>query len=178
MDRFHYLAALTGPLLLSGCVSTQTAAEETVTVSKRPWFGICAGLCPNYDVTVWADGRVMAVRHSWHGADEIERFRVSRIDAARFRSILLPYRPSAVQQREPVCHHAVPPEQAQLVLKVREVEILWSSPSHRRRVIACDAREISEALRQALRAVQLYPSGRRITQEDEPDNPEIRTRLD
>jgi hypothetical protein len=156
----------------------QPAAEETITIAKRPWFGICAGLCPNYDVTVWADGRVLAVRHSWHGLDEIERFRVSRLEAARFRSILLPYRPIAIQQREPVCHHDVPQEQSRLVLKVREVELLWSSPPHRSRLIACDTRELSEALRQALRAVQVYPDGRRITHEDEPDNPELRSAYD
>jgi hypothetical protein len=173
--HFLHLATLVGAFLLAGCVSTKPFAEETVTVSVRPWFGICTGVCPNYDVTIWGDGRVFAVRYGFRALAGIERFRVSRAEAAEFRRIMRPYRPAGNQRGEPVCHHPVAPDDEPFVMKVREFEMVWSSQGVRRRLIACDDPERNEALSRALRAIQMYPDGRRITREDEPYNPKFGT---
>jgi len=66
---------------------------QPITVSQRFEGIICAGVCPNNDVTVWSDGRVSVVRHQSNGADHLDHFRVTRAEAAKFRSILLPYEP-------------------------------------------------------------------------------------
>ena len=162
MLRFVAAVILSGLPLLSGCASVGTAVSmESISVSRRPWFGVCAGVCPNYDVTVWADGRVLSVRRYSHVPDVVQRFRVPTRDAAQFRSILLPYRPTNAQDVEPTCEHRVSPDEAELVLKVREIEMVWSGPSGPSRLVACDNPALLEALRRALWSVNLYLDGNR-----------------
>jgi hypothetical protein len=128
-------------------------------VSRRPWYVICAGVCPYYDVTVWADGRVLTKL-----GNHEERFRVSRAEAAAFRSKLRPFRPAGEQPDPLVCSHDGRPEDAPLVMKVREIEIRWSGTDHPARLAACDNSlyaDLREAIRQALWSVHLYVDGRR-----------------
>jgi len=151
--------AFMGFLGVAGSTSTPTGARESITVSRRPWFAICAGVCPNYDVTVSADGRVVAKR----GSGE-ERYRVSRAEAARFRKKLQPFRPVGEQRDPLVCAHEGRPEDAPLMMKVREIEIWWSGVPHPARLAACDTAayaDLTEAIRQALWSVHLYVDGRR-----------------
>jgi hypothetical protein len=84
--------------------------------------------------------------------------------AADFRSKLQPFRPLGEQADPLVCSHAGRPEDAPLVIKVREIEIRWSSTDHPARLEGCDNAAyagLTEAIRQALWAVQLYVDGRR-----------------
>lgn len=159
---------LVGLVLVTGCVSTFPAGRPSTTVSRRLWYAICTGICPNYDVTVWADGRVLVVRRSANPdsrRDEVERFRVSSAEAAEFQRRLLPFRPAGQLPEPLVCYHAdVRAEEAPLVLKVREVEINWSDPDHPARLVACDnasGQGLTEAIRQALWSIHLYVNARR-----------------
>ena len=93
--------------------------------------------------------------------DAVQRFRIPKRDAAHFRSALLPYRPANTQEADPTCEHKVSPDEAELVLKVREIEIVWSGPFGSRRLVACDNPALREALRRALWSVNLYPEGNR-----------------
>lgn len=147
--------------LCGGCLDVPSAyAAEKITVSRAHWFLICTGVCPSYTVTVSADGEVTAENH-W--TNRAERFRATVPEANRFRSILRQYRPTVSQQAEPTCHHDVPPQLAGSVLKVLEIEIVWSGPPRPSRLVACDSTgsALNEALRQALWSGGLYVDGTR-----------------
>ena len=156
-------AVLLGILLISnGAPARPQISNETITVSRRPWFAICAGVCPNNDITVRSDGRVVAVRHHLEEPDEIERF-VTRAEVAFFRSKLLPYRRS-YDWPAPTCEHNVSPEEAPGVMKVTEIEITWSDSDRTGLFIACadqNAVKLLEAIQEALWAVHLYVTGHR-----------------
>lgn len=157
-------AGLIGLLLLPACASTSPGARETITLARRNWFGGCISNCPNYDITVWDDGHVVARRHSYGAPDRVERFRVSPTAVSAFWKVLLPFRPPGSGPVPPVCHHDLPPEEAPFVMKVTEIEIRWIGAEHRTRLVACDVREsvhLLEAIRQALWSVNLYYDGRR-----------------
>jgi hypothetical protein len=154
---FHRLAF--GFLGIAGLTSAPSVAPESITVSRRPWFAICTNVCPDYDVTVSADGEVVAKR----GSNE-ERFQVSPAEAADFRNKLRPFRPVGEQPDQLVCAHDGRPEDAPLVMKVREIEIRWSGTSRPARLSACDNAlhaDLTEAIRQALWSVHLYVDGPR-----------------
>ncbi len=108
---------------------------------------------------------MLALRHRGNpGDDEVERFRVSRAEAADFRSKLLPYRPAGEQTKLFDCFHTGRPEDAPMVMKAREIEIKWSGTGHPARLEACDNAiysDLTEALRQALWSVHLYQDGHR-----------------
>jgi hypothetical protein len=156
--------ALMGLLGLSSCVSTGTSLSgETITVSRRPWFGICAGVCPNYDITVQPDGRVWSVRHHFDAADEVARLRVSGNQLVHFYSFLAPYQPNDGDPIPSKCEHHVSPQEAQLVLKAIEIEIKWFDASNSAHRIACDTPEnaaLREAIDGALRSLDLDIAGR------------------
>src|SRR4051794_13323281 len=117
MRKLFRRIAFVAFLGVAGCTSTPSVGRESIIVSRRPWFAICAGVCPNYDVTVSADGGVVAKR----GHHE-DRFVVSRAEAADFRMKLQPFRPVGEQPDPLVCtHDDVRPEDAPLVMKVREI---------------------------------------------------------
>jgi hypothetical protein len=155
---FHR-SAMVGLLGVVGLTSMPLAARETITVSRRPWFAICAGVCPYYDVTVRPDGHVLVKRGNFE-----ERFRVSPAEAADFFSKLRPFRPAGEEPDQLICVHDGRPEDAPLVMKVREIEIKWSDTRHAARLTACDNSvyaDLIEAIRQALWSVHLYVDGRR-----------------
>ena len=143
-------------LALTGCASIPPhAPEDAITVSRRGWFAICVGICPEYDVTVQGGGRVWAVRRSYGAPDWVIPLRLSPARAARFRAILEPYRPARGDPEDLQCVHDVPPEEAQLVMKVTEFEIKWSDGRH---LIACDTpdnRPLRDAIDEALKSVGL-----------------------
>jgi hypothetical protein len=82
-------------------------SEQPISVSQRPEAIICAGVCPNNDVTVWPDGRVLVVRHQLNARDQVEHFRVSHAEAIRFRGILLPHQAGSGRSELHVLQNAV-----------------------------------------------------------------------
>lgn len=151
-------------------LSTPTAAKprmasETITISRRPWFAICAGLCPNYDVTVSKNGEVAARIRSAGERDAVTRYRVSRSDVARFRGILQPLKPRAFHLTRPSCDHAVTAEERPLLLRVSEIEIRWGNAGSRQRLMACDNerdQQIRQTIERALEAVHLSVAAQRL----------------
>jgi len=163
MRAAAHCAALTALLSLSACASTPPTPVEKITVARRNWFVICMGVCPKYDVTVWSDGRVLAVRHIFEAPDEVEKFQVSRRNAAKFRAKLLAYRPVVDPPAPTLCDHHLSQGEAPLLIKVTEIEIRWSD-NHPNRLVACDTaenRKLIEDIRQALWSVHLYLTAHR-----------------
>lgn len=169
MSGFSRYASVALLLLLSGCATP--AAEnsgESITVSRRPWFGLCTGVCPNYDVTVEGSGRVWAIGHRAGAADALAAPRVSRRQLARFRGLLAPYRPAAGHGEPDQCKHAVNGQEAKLVMDVREIDIRWSRKGRSDQLIACDVPEnarLVAAIAEALAALGLSADGRPVDRE-------------
>jgi hypothetical protein len=153
MAQARWLAV--APLLpvLAGCATAgPLAAGESISISQRHDYAICTGLCPNYDLTVRADGLVdvQQVRLDEHPASE--RYRVPPAQAAPFARILQAYRPHGVKGT-PICDHTGF-EARGMTLDVVEVQITWSAPTGDR-LYSCHDPEVRDAIRRALLQVGL-----------------------
>jgi len=125
--QMHSLRMLLGLFfceLVVACASTSSRVpDHSISVSTRTTFMVCTGVCPNYNLTVWPDGRVLVVRHFTGDADEVKHFRVSPSEAAQFAHLLLPYRPSTSLTPDS-CRHSepsVPP----FSMEGADLEITW-----------------------------------------------------
>jgi hypothetical protein len=72
-------------LLPSPAQSRSPSSGISVSIKTPTDLVVCTGFCPDLDVTVWKDGRVLGNRSG--------SFRVSSDVAAQFRNILLRFRP-------------------------------------------------------------------------------------
>jgi hypothetical protein len=96
LSRTIRLASL---VLLFGCAPVPTvAAVKSITVSKTPWFGLCARVCPFYTVTVTSGGEVIAQNRL---PIRLTRLRVTPTEAERFFSLIAPYRSTISTEAEP-----------------------------------------------------------------------------
>jgi hypothetical protein len=130
---------------------------------------MCAGVCPNYDVSVESDGQVTS---NWVGIRlETLRFRVSAAEAARFRSILHGFRGAAVPRSQTVCARAIDPLQTwqstgkpTILLRYGAVEIGWRDSGASEPLVMCDVTQNIPWARieEALGNVHLNPLGARI----------------
>lgn len=144
----------------SACAAAPRRGGETITISQRWWFGICAGICRSYDITVSPQGQVFSRTLTLAGnAFHTERFRVTLAEAAHFRTILLPFRPVGLRRTQAICTHDVRdlgPRERQFVRHVTEIQISWRGPRSSARLIGCenpqDAR-LQQAIWDALRVV-------------------------
>jgi hypothetical protein len=156
------------PLLLCSSAPQPGAGKrDTVTVSVRT--NVCAGMCPNYDVSVDSDGQVTS---KWPGIRlETLRFRVSAAEAARFRSILHGFRRAAEPRSQTVCVRVIDPLRSwesmgkpTMPLRYGAVEIGWRDPGASEPLVMCDVTgNIPWArIEEALGNVHLSPLGSRI----------------
>jgi hypothetical protein len=79
---------IAGLLLLPASAESRSLSKG-ITITLRTPSGtdtvVCTGFCPRLDLTVWEDGRILV-----NGGDR----RISKDEAAQFRRILLPFRPT------------------------------------------------------------------------------------
>jgi len=126
----------------------------TISLRTRTDLVVCTGFCPHEDITVWPDGAVVV--------NGTPRRRVAKAEAARFRTILAPFRSTASDSVDP---SMVFPNAC--LLKVQ-----WPAKVHRARPNACgdfmvptygqvNAQETNlfSAVQRALAAVHLNISG-------------------
>jgi len=161
MAGFACRLALLGLLVLPGSpTSASGSSMDRTTISQWPPDIVCAGVCPDADVTVWADGRVLVMRH--HSPQDVQHFRVSEDEVARFRSILLPYRPASDPTDPDVCKGDEHRDAAR-VLGTPVMEVTWCEGEGAARLgfLRFPISGFAEAIRQAPWSVQLYIDGRR-----------------
>ena len=75
-------AALVGSLV--GCATPHTQRLRSITITQRGVYAICAGYCPNIDITVREDGQVTLSKPRSEEPDEITHLQVTSGQAARF----------------------------------------------------------------------------------------------
>jgi len=161
--RFPTLLAIAACTLMTGCASSAGRTETAITISERPWFGVCSGVCPDYDLVVAADGQVSStVRRQ----ARTSRFRVSREALKEFEAILEPLRPPGTQIQGQCIHNVSEDDAVFVIPDVTEIDIRWNDGTQTDRLVACDGPQISETIRQALWSIGLYLTGRKIGDDD------------
>ncbi len=141
---------IAGLLLLIACLPDAAIARSlssglTVSLGRVGYSTdgaiICLGFCGySRHVTVWKDGQVL---------DGQIYGRVSRAEAARFRSILLPFRPTGKQAY--VDPSTVLPNSC-------PVKVKWPADHRGRQIVACGSYSpgaLFEAVKEAFKAVHL-----------------------
>ena len=172
-SRWWGAAISASSLLLMGANANAQGASESVKISRRPWYGLCAGTCPSYDISVEKNGAV-ETRTDVDLAQmaQIQRSNVPLASVARFRAILAPYRPRGERRTHAVCQHPVSAEEARLLTHHIEIEIRWTSPGASSRLIACDDGQDAQlltAIHEALSTLGLLDTGHRATGSGSPN---------
>jgi hypothetical protein len=91
MARALFCLALSWLLVWPGSARARPL-NEGITIGIHSPSGpdviVCTGFCPNVDITVWDDGEVVV--------NGVEQPRVTKAEAARFRTVLFPFRSQAI----------------------------------------------------------------------------------
>jgi hypothetical protein len=129
---------------------------ETITISYRTWYPICAGLCPDYDLSVSSDGQVNS--HRLRPIASQRHYRVSREQAVQFAAIIGELGRPAKPQPIVSCWHYLPKndpfygEQSSLSKRPALV-IRWSGATEMQ-LVRCDSDPATaEVIARALRSV-------------------------
>ena len=146
---------------LVGCATPHTERLDSITITQRPTYAICAGYCPNVDVIVREDGRVTVSSHHLDEPDEVRHLKVTLGKAARFIRIMSPHRPP-LREAGPVgcgfCNTTDP-----LVLKAYPHQVTWTDADGGTfQLHSCgdpSDPNLSETIRRALWSIDLYKGG-------------------
>src|SRR4051794_21317980 len=90
-------------LALAPAGGSGLAADETVRIRFQHPFGVCAGLCPDFETRVEPSGAVASRSLHWEGGD---RFRASPRQYAAFLRIMNSIRPTGERSLDRSCEHA------------------------------------------------------------------------
>jgi len=129
------------------------ARRETIVVRFRPPYGICAGVCPNFEMRVSPSGRV-TTRDGLDG--RIERFEVERARLSAFRDVLIQLRPIGERREDETCAQARNDGKPDTLDDPRpdDIEIRWMDPGEPGRLTACARNmEVRRVVQDALLAL-------------------------
>jgi hypothetical protein len=143
-----FLAAVAACMLL-GCVSTsgrglaQPSSRETTVVRFRNPYIVCAGVCPDYKITVQQSGEIQTVVHpsgSRFNRGEIWSFRVNQRQLRAFRNILNGIRPRGMRRLDETCSPGRLPDGSPDPLddpRPDDVEVRWIGPLGSDKLSSC-----------------------------------------
>jgi hypothetical protein len=144
--------------------SGAAGSDETVLIRFRASYGICLGLCPDFETRVGPGGWV--VSHNLHRRD-VHRFRVSPSHLGSFRAILESLRPRGEIRLDAECEHVRLADGTLDPLhdpRPDDLEVRWIGAHVSARLTACDythlatRRTIENAMR--VLGVDPYSGGR------------------
>jgi Domain of unknown function (DUF6438) len=162
LSRLARGALLLGLAMLCGAFTRPPQEGESIELSRRHWWFICTGSCPNYDVIVQPSGQVTVIRRYFDTVDDVRRFRISPARLARLRAIVEPFRPDEGTPEPDRCdHHLTPEEEADMLVRTVEMEVKWAGPGRSYHLVACDTPEyaaLRTAMDSALRTLGLEAS--------------------
>jgi hypothetical protein len=145
--------------------AAQGAARETIIVRFRPPNGLCVGVCPNFEMRVSPQGRVVT-RDTWSG--RIERFDIDLQRLAAFRDVLIQLRPLGERREDETCEQALHDGKADALDDPRpdDIEVRWIDRAEPGRLTAC-ARNMAvrRVVQDALRALGVTILGTRKNRE-------------
>jgi hypothetical protein len=151
--------------------AARTDGGQTVSVRFKPSYAICAGVCPWFEAQVDPRGgvtiRQFAISEEREEVivSEITSFLASPAQAAAFRTMLEPLRPTADREADAHCAQALQQDGTPDPLdqpRKDDVLIVWRSGARSTRLTAClDNQAVHGAVQRAVAALGLYPDGRR-----------------
>lgn len=143
MRRTLLLFSVAGALMLPSTAESRPASKGiTIALTRaRPGALVCAGFCPQLDLTLWDDGEALV-----NGG---KRVRVSTEQAYQFRAILRPFRP------------AEPADRSRLSVSRSDCSVRVQWPANREgfRPTACGDGPLFEAILRVLRSINLDAFG-------------------
>jgi hypothetical protein len=154
-------------LLASLCTAAAQARPspgEMILIRLRHSSGICAGLCPDFELQVFPEGEVTS--HSLHDR-ESHRFRVSQRELEAFRRMLAPLRPAGESHLDASCPRSRTADGSPDPLDdpwPNDIEIFWSGGYVEAALTSCAFThpELRRTIEGALRALGADPySGNR-----------------
>lgn len=149
-------------LALCSCATVAPTPVETITISERMWYPICAGVCPDFDASIRSDGQIYT--HVRFGLAGVYRLQVTPQRVAQFAAMIRPL--GSPGKLEPIapCSHYLPKDdpfydQRYSLRKEPALVIRWSG-SAESQLIRCDTDGATkEIMRKALWHVGLYLNG-------------------
>jgi hypothetical protein len=174
MAPWIFRLAVAGLAFLTASAPAEPAggerAEETITLSRSP-MGLHALDAPDYDVTLSPNGQVVVLRRSYdvlspgkvEMSQRVETYRVSPIEAARFRAALMPHEPVGHSPNLICGGHEYGPDNPTLV-RVPVFHIEWKGAGSGRALDVCitaQEKGIVDEIQQGLRALHLTLEGSR-----------------
>ena len=135
--RMQFRAIAAAVLLL--CASAAAASrQETITIRLRHGYAYCAGVCPNFAMTVYPSGKVVS-QEFWSGAT-IHRYRVRPRQLAIFRELLDRIKRPGERRLDVWCRRALGDDGKPDPLhdpRPDDIEVRWDGPSSHARLTSC-----------------------------------------
>lgn len=149
--------------LVSGA-GRATSSPSTISIRVRPIVGICAGLCPDFKISLVGERRVVVRQFAFRPAlGRVRTFDVPSAAAAAFREELAPLRPAGTLDRGVPCPLNGADER--LRYGASDYDIRWSGGGAPSRLRGCKTdRELDLAVTRALLDLSLTPAGTPLTQ--------------
>lgn len=147
-------------LLATACCASAAAAQapDAIVIRFRPSYGICAGLCPYFEIEVLAEGYVRTLGLA---DGTISRFDAKPRDVRRFTELMDRLRPAQDRQVDKTCERATLEGGSPDPLswpRPDDIDVRWYSPGGVTRLTACASnQELRTALQDALRALGADP---------------------
>jgi hypothetical protein len=163
--------------VLLGLAASPTVAGEPATVGgnviirfRHPAM-ICAGVCPNYQIEIFANGDVVrgnpAPEASHIYRNRVISFHVLPARLKQFRSELDVLRPRGERALDAACAPAKLPDGSLDPLSDAtpdDIEVRWVEAGHTDRLTSCASSQLREELHSALRRLGVDPySGKPFT---------------
>jgi hypothetical protein len=171
MARSIFLVTIAGLAFFAAPASAEgPRAEGTITLSRVP-MGLHALDAPDYDVALSLDGHVVVHRRSYMNSntklersEQVEAYRVSPAEAARFRAALMPHKPLGLSPTI-ICGGHVYSRDNSPLIRVPLFEIDWKDKESSSVLAVCitpQERPIVDDIRQGLEALHLLVDGSRM----------------
>ena len=155
-------------LVVSLCAtpaSAQSAVHQTISIRLRDSYPICAGYCPNFEMTVTPSGQV--TWHSLWAGRSVRRYTVSPAEVEAFGHILDSIKPEGDRQLDGSCERGRKSDGTPDPLdhpRTDDLEIRWSSPNAHARLTGCylTHRPVIQTIQSAMKTLGFDLIGRRI----------------
>ena len=152
------LAAIT---LASGGSAAPAPSRIDVTIRVQPLVGICAGLCPDFEVTVGENRAIVRRVYFQRAPRSVRIYDLRAVDAAMFRKILAPLRPVGLSSEGVPC--PIAPELENMRYGESVYRITWREGARTDRLLACYDERLRRDVGHALLTLRLAPwSGARL----------------
>ena len=156
-------------VMVTTCSASAATAQafDAIVVRFRPPYGVCAGVCPNFETEILAEGYVRTRSFS---SEQVYYFDAKPRDLQRFAELMEELRPSEDRKIDEACERATLEGGSPDPLswpRGDDIEVRWYTPTGFIRLTACAGDEqLRTTLQDALRALGADPYSGAQARED------------